>query len=246
MYGYAEIRSRGVFDYRHRDYLFTVNIVVHIMADSDKYSDSVGRCFRQRTDNPTVTQYSKCYQYIVSHFVMLYDDIHYILNSHADDRGKFFMTQVSTWANTICTVAVLCALCEMIIPQGNVAKVLHFVLGMFLIIAILIPLSEAVHTKIDFKKDIAMTEEDNLRISAMDDLSIAYGKEVIENLIAETLEENNLTYQKIAVTMDSSGGSRIDMIKVTIYTDISERNRWKEYQQCIKEKTGIQPTVCTE
>ncbi len=156
------------------------------------------------------------------------------------------MTQVSTWANTICTVAVLCALCEMIIPQGNVAKVLHFVLGMFLIIAILIPLSEAVHTKIDFKKDIAMTEEDNLRISAMDDLSIAYGKEVIENLIAETLEENNLTYQKIAVTMDSSGGSRIDMIKVTIYTDISERNRWKEYQQCIKEKTGIEPAICTE
>ena len=155
------------------------------------------------------------------------------------------MQEATTWANTICIVVVICALCEMMLPQGNVAKAFHFVLGMFLIVAILVPFSDMVKSGLHFKEKFSLSDND-VRLSGMDDLSIAYGKSVIENLVAETLEENQMTYKKITVTMDSSEGKCIDMIKVDICTDMTEQSRWKEYQRCVKEKTGIVPVVCAE
>ncbi len=155
------------------------------------------------------------------------------------------MKEMLTWADMLCTVAVICALCEIMIPQGNIARMFHFVLGMFLIVAILVPFSKMVKSGMDFKEDFSFAENQT-SLSGMEDLSIAYGKRAVENIIAETLQENHLSYKKITVTMDSSQGNCIDMIEVTICTEITEKNRWKSYQQCIKEKTGITPFICAE
>ena len=49
------------------------------------------------------------------------------------------MDGLTSWAGAVCTVAVVCALFEMLAPQGSVVKMLNFVLGLFLVVAIIGP-----------------------------------------------------------------------------------------------------------
>ena len=153
------------------------------------------------------------------------------------------MEEIIKWANIVCTVAVICSLCEMIIPQGNLSKAFYFVLGIFLIVSVLIPFSDMIK---NFHIESVFREENKVvgaEITAVDDLSIAYGKSVIEDIVADTLQENHLPYEKIEINMDSSQGKSIDIIRAEIYVGAEEQNRLEEYRTAVKEKTGIIPSI---
>ena len=153
------------------------------------------------------------------------------------------MEEIIKWANIVCTVAVICSLCEMIIPQGDLSKAFYFVLGIFLIVSVLIPFSDMIK---NFRIESVFREENRVvsaEMTAVDDLHIAYGKSVIEDIVADTLKENHLPYEKIEINMDSSQGKSIDIIRAEIYVGAEEQNRLEEYRTAVKEKTGIIPSI---
>lgn len=153
------------------------------------------------------------------------------------------MSVISSWATSVCTVAIICALFDMLVPEGNTTKMLNFVLGTFLVVAIIIPFVDIVKSG-SFKVDDIRFDDSNYTLTQQnEDLTLEVGKSTIENIIAKVLQEKNIAYKKIVINMDSSTNKSIDIIRAEIYINSTNRNRLVEIQSIVKEQTGITPDV---
>ncbi len=153
------------------------------------------------------------------------------------------MTAITSWATAVCTVAVICSLYDILVPEGNTSKMLNFVLGMFLIVAILIPFVNIIKSDSFSLKDVKFISEEFTLSDNNTDLTITLGKSTVEKIIADCLKEKDITYKKIVVSMDSSNGNSIDIIRADIYVENKYRNQLIDIQNTVKEKTGITPDV---
>lgn len=153
------------------------------------------------------------------------------------------MSVISSWAASVCTVAIICALFDMLVPEGNTTKMLNFVLGTFLVVAIIIPFVDIVKSG-SFKVDDIRFDDSNYTLTQQnEDLTLEVGKSTIENIIAKVLQEKNIAYKKIVINMDSSTNKSIDIIRAEIYINSTNRNRLVEIQSIVKEQTGITPEL---
>lgn len=153
------------------------------------------------------------------------------------------MQEITLWANAVCAVAIVCAIFEMLAPDGNVSKMLNFVLGLFLVVAVLVPFANLIKSGVIEPDKIDIEQEEFTFYEQVGDLTIACGKSVIKNVVADCLKEKEIEYKKIQVSMDSSTGESIDIIRVEIYVSTAYRNQLTEIQNIVKEKTGITPDV---
>lgn len=153
------------------------------------------------------------------------------------------MSAITSWATAVCIVAVICSLYDMLIPDGNTSKMLDFVLGMFLIVAILIPFVNIVKSEPLNFKNIEFNSKDFTMSTENEDLIVDVGKSTVEKIISDSLKEKNISYKKIVIDMDSSNGNSIDIIRAKIYIENSYRNQIIDIQNIVKEKTGITPDV---
>lgn len=153
------------------------------------------------------------------------------------------MSAITSWATAVCIVAVICSLYDMLIPDGNTSKMLDFVLGMFLIVAILIPFVNIVKSEPLNFKNIEFNSKDFTMSTENEDLIVDVGKSTVEKIISDSLKEKNISYKKIVIDMDSSNGNSIDIIRAKIYVENSYRNQIIDIQNIVKEKTGITPDV---
>lgn len=153
------------------------------------------------------------------------------------------MNELSSWAVSVCTVAVICSLVEMLAPEGSLSKLLNFVLGLFLVVSVLLPFVKIIQngelklSKLEIQQQTPKFESD------VDNLTIAYGKSAVEKIIESCLSQNDIPYQKISISMDSSTGNSIDIIKADVYVGAEYRNRFQEIQDIIKQSTGITPNI---
>ena len=153
------------------------------------------------------------------------------------------MAELTEWAGAVCAAAVICAVSEILLPDGSVAKTVKFVLGLFLIVSVMLPLVNMLRScTFDFK-NIKIPESKTDIVQKTDNLSMTYGKSIIQKLVTDCLDENSIRYEKTDVIMDSSDGKSIDIIRVCIYIRADERNSLAEIQRLVKEKTGITPDV---
>lgn len=153
------------------------------------------------------------------------------------------MEQITQWATAICIVAVACSLIEMLAPSSEASKMMNFVLGLFLIVAVLLPVANSLKSG-DFSFDkINLIQKNTDLPKCTDDLTINVGKTSIENLIKEALRKEKIGYKKITVNMDSSTGESIDIIRAEILVDKSYRNKLIQVQDVVEKNTGIKPDV---
>jgi len=120
---------------------------------------------------------------------------------------------------------------------------LHFVLGLFLVVAVLVPFANMVNSKPPDFDSIEFKADDFQLSQQADNLTIAVGKSTIEKLVAGSLNENEIPYKKIEVSMDSSNGNSIDIIVVDIYIESKYKDKLLNIKNIVKEKTGITPNV---
>lgn len=153
------------------------------------------------------------------------------------------MNAITSWAASVCIVAVICAIYDMLVPEGNTSKMLNFVLGMFLIVAILIPFVNIVKSEPLNFKNIEFNSEEFTLLEENNNLTLAVGKSTVEKIISDSLKEKDIIYKKIVVDMDSSNGNSIDIIRAKIYVESDYRNQIIDIQRIVQEKTGITPDV---
>lgn len=153
------------------------------------------------------------------------------------------MNAITSWATAVCIVAIICAIYDMLVPEGSTSKMLNFVLGMFLIVAILIPFVNIVKSEPLNFKDIKFNSEEFTLSEENNNLTLAVGKSTVEKIISDSLKEKDIICKKIVVDMDSSNGNSIDIIRAKIYIESDYRNQLIDIQKVVKEKTGITPDV---
>lgn len=153
------------------------------------------------------------------------------------------MQEITIWTNAVCVVAIVCAVFEILEPEGSISKMLNFVLGLFLVVSIFVPFSNLIKSGSIDLDNIGIKEQEFSIPNKTEDLTIAYGKSAIENLVTNCLSEKGIDCKKIEVDMDSSTGYSIDIIRVKIYVSTMYRNQLVEIQNIVKEKTGITPDV---
>lgn len=153
------------------------------------------------------------------------------------------MSELTNWAGAVCATAVICALSEMLIPEGSTAKTVKLVLGLFLIVSVLIPIVNILRHGTFDMKNLSIPQNKTDIVQKADNLSMTYGKSIVQKLISDCLDEKDIKYEKIDVSMDSSDGKSIDIIRAGIYIHAEERNSLAEIQRLVKEKTGITPDV---
>ncbi len=153
------------------------------------------------------------------------------------------MEQITQWATTVCIVAVACSLIEILAPSGEASKMINFVLGLFLVVAVLLPVGNSLKSGELRLDNIEFSQNSTTLPEKTADLTITVGESAVENLIINALQQEKIEYKKITVNMDSSTGDSIDIIRAEICVDKSYRNKLVQVQSMVEENTGIKPTV---
>lgn len=135
------------------------------------------------------------------------------------------MDGVVQWAAVICTAAVVCTLTEFLTPKGNMEKIVQYILGVFMLCAIVVPVAQTVF---NFDLSFEKSQQDITQASSMADTAeqqtVSLGKTQIENMIISTLSGINVVPDKIVIDTDKTDDGSISIILVTVYVGQQYKN----------------------
>ena len=150
------------------------------------------------------------------------------------------MNTVEQWAATICLAVLAAALVEYLTPGKQMQPVLRFVLGIFLLYAMVSPLREGLHSW-DFSSQSIWTES---RLPATVERQV---REAVEqNLtasIAEALYASGIRVKNVAVEMDIAEDGGIEINQITVYLPSEEMARGAEIEAELEKTLGLETEV---
>ena len=151
------------------------------------------------------------------------------------------MHSVIQWATVVCLAAVVGAMVELVTPSGRMEKMVRFVLGAFMICAIITPLTgTAFKITFDFSDSSPQNQE---RIESfeeqLDRQTLQVAANNIKALAQEALAEEGITPQKIEVFMDTSDKNSISITNLAVSLDQSQEASRVKARQILESKLGL-------
>lgn len=145
------------------------------------------------------------------------------------------MSEIKTWAFSVCVAAVIGGVVSMIIPNGKMEKVMQVVISIFFISCLVIPLISILpNIEIDYQdfeeeevKEIYLQME-----TLVNEQMLNKANNNIESNISNRLKENNINYKKIDIIYNTFDSSSISITKIDIYIN--------------KENTGQAEEICSK
>ncbi|HHZ05690.1 MAG TPA: hypothetical protein GX401_02705 [Clostridiales bacterium] len=157
------------------------------------------------------------------------------------------MDNVAQWATVICIAAVVCMLFELLSPNGNMEKIMRFVLGLFMLCAIVIPLTQMVfNINIDLSQIDSNSINQSEVIDKVNSQSVDIGKETVISLVKQCLAEQNAEAKKIEVSMDKKEDNSISIVLVTVYLDDIYKEDIVNIKTKLQDKLGIDVKIVTQ
>lgn len=155
------------------------------------------------------------------------------------------MNGVMQWATVVCLAAVVGAMIELITPTGRMEKMVRFVLGGFMICAIITPLTGTA-TKITFDLPAQTWQSQETAASFQEDLNeqvLQVAANNIKELAVEALQKEHITAQKIEVFMDTSDESGISINNLVVTLDESRRGDQAQVKKILENTLGLPTEV---
>lgn len=150
------------------------------------------------------------------------------------------MSGVKEWVVVICISVIACTMLEFITPDGKMERIVRFVFGAFMIIAIIGPL---INMNLDTSFEIKNKKFVDINSSKLSEniyeQSLDVASKNIKRVIKDELKDMNLKYKKIDVIMDKRDKGCISISKVKIYTDNENLNKKEEVRKKLKEKLDL-------
>lgn len=150
------------------------------------------------------------------------------------------------WSISICLSAVAASIFELLIPKGNMEKMFRFILGVFMVCIILVPINNVVSS---IKNNITIQKyqyQDGEYNSYVNEQYINSAKEVIYNKSLESLSDMGVNAKSIDVTMDIDNDNNISMVLVEITLPKSESDNKQKIENTIYDNIGIECKVYIE
>ena len=152
------------------------------------------------------------------------------------------MNGIKEWSAILCLAALASCMLEMILPSGKMEKIMRFVLGGFLLCAILSPLGS-----LDFQfpnLDVSASSEVQGFTSYYEQQMIDAAKDNIEGITGQKLQQEQIPYKKVEAVMDTSNPDSIGISKLIVTTDNPEDKI--RIQRYLEDTLQIQTEVAVE
>ncbi len=128
------------------------------------------------------------------------------------------MELIKNWALSVCTVAIVITVAQILIPKGNVNKTLEMVLRIFLLSVLVSPILFDVDFKVtvkeNFQKEIerySQSLESDMNSMLEDELALQ-----IEEMIRAQLSEIDVTANEIEVKVVAVGNKEAEIENVSV------------------------------
>lgn len=150
------------------------------------------------------------------------------------------MNEVIIWACSICAGAAMCLVCEMLLPNGKISKVVRFAVGIFMISVIILPLGSVVSAVSDEVGQVKLEEKSFYEFEEKTQTdAVSLAKEKVKSLVEEQLREIGITAQKIEIKTDSDKIYDIKGIESVIYISNEDRGQGLKIKNRIKDNLGL-------
>lgn len=149
------------------------------------------------------------------------------------------MNAVQQWATVVCLATLAGAVVELLIPPGKLEQTVRFVLGAFLLCALLNPLFSAVGgIRLDLQQNNGWSSNQDTNFSQqVEEQTEKAMKQQLETLIRQTLEEENLSAGKIEIFMDTDAQGRILITRLTVH--LTQEASAGKVKNVLEDKLGI-------
>jgi stage III sporulation protein AF len=126
------------------------------------------------------------------------------------------MNSVKEWSVIICMAALAATLLQSLVPSGSMERMVKFIIGAFVICAIIQPLSRVVPEINTSIRDDSKAVYNNHLKDTVDNQISAAAQESVRNLVTAELNKINIKCKNVDTIMDTNEDNSISINKVVV------------------------------
>ena len=154
------------------------------------------------------------------------------------------MKEISSWAVIICMAAAAATVLNMMTPSGNMNKIFKYVLGVFLISSIIIPISQISPGDFSLDTDFLSSDIENTDFTA--DIKNEYMANTLVSLVESELENIGVKPLKTEILMDNLSDSGISINKVAVTIRENDKYNALKISDTLKKNLGLSADIYIE
>lgn len=153
------------------------------------------------------------------------------------------MSSVQQWASGLCLLVLAATVVQYLLPHGTMVRSMRLVLGAFLLLGILSPLTTLVRSD-DWQIDWSVSSfEEGALIDSANKALIEESRKKITELVAIQAQRENVRCEWIDVSMDITEDNCIAITGVTLTIGEADGARAETLRQSIESALGIKTEV---
>ena len=149
------------------------------------------------------------------------------------------MEILKQWSRAVCCIAIALSILEMLLPSGNLEKIMRLIIGSFMIITLVLPFKNlvlSINEKISFHKNDSPSINFNQKIKEQ---AIKNIEERLKNIVESQLREKKVNIKKINIFMDMKDDNCISIEKIQIYLSLKDKGREYDIKDFLEKKLGM-------
>lgn len=156
------------------------------------------------------------------------------------------MNGIREWTTVICLAAVSAAMLQSLVPNGSMERMAKFVIGAFVICALISPLSKALPQIGAALKDSGTVQESTRLQSTVEEQTRSAAKASITNLVAAELSSIHMKCKNVDVVMDTNESGSISITKVIVVLDKENTAGCQKAAAWLEKELGLKMEVTAD
>ena len=157
------------------------------------------------------------------------------------------MSGVKEWATVICLAALSAAMLQSLMPNGPMERMAKFVIGAFILCALIAPISKAVpQIRVGMESENSSAAENDALSSTVDQQLQDAAQQSITTLVRSELKQMGINCKNVQVKMDTKEDGSISINKVIVTVDGKTVPGHAGLSSALGKKLGIQTEVVSD
>lgn len=152
------------------------------------------------------------------------------------------MEQLKEWAVNVCITLIATGVFSMLIPQGNMEKVMKFGVSTFFLCCLLLPFFTGM-PKLNWKTEVSAYTNTEQIENKMEQQLEQLSKTNIEQVISGLLASEGIQPEKIEADIHISENNSVSINRVTVVLNNKGSSKENKVKGLIQKKTGIDAVV---
>ncbi len=153
------------------------------------------------------------------------------------------MEQIRTWAVNLCVTLLVTGIFSMLVPNGNLEKVMKFGISTFFLCCLLLPFVHTVPSLASsVSESVVLPQTDRIEETMAEQL-LSLSRYNMQQLVEQTLKRNGIEPKKIAVDVHISESNCVSINRIVVFTDDLQPNQAAEIKKILEKEIGMTPIV---